>query len=340
MKWRHWAVLIVLVLLNYIIFSTAFTQLAEQRRSGAQPTRTPCPTFESIEPTTMAWIVLPTCTVQPTRAPATPTAIEAILASTEMTSTNPSGLTATMSVTETSPEASPLPLPTDTLVPVTETPDAPAIIHTIGTGETLSQIAANYGVTVQALMEANGLSDPDRIAVGQQLVIPAPSGSPPTATPSPQPTQTPTPKPPAPTATRRPPTATPTQVVNRLQFTSELIWHPMIAPNCAGPGIAKESLIRDASGNPVNGVQVEVNCYDNIWQSRPSGSPGEYEPGHYDFAFGQTIPQDWTCTARVAAVNGQPVTSSEVATIHFDTNNCNPEGDGHQVAILNWTKHW
>jgi hypothetical protein len=29
-----------------------------------------------------------------------------------------------------------------------------------------------------------------------------------------------------------------------------------------------------------------------------------------------------------------------VATIEFDTNDCNPGGIGHQIAILNWTKHW
>jgi hypothetical protein len=29
-----------------------------------------------------------------------------------------------------------------------------------------------------------------------------------------------------------------------------------------------------------------------------------------------------------------------VATIQFDTNDCKPHGNGHQVAILNWTKHW
>ena len=39
-------------------------------------------------------------------------------------------------------------------------------------------------------------------------------------------------------------------------------------------------------------------------------------------------------------VNGQPVASSEVVTIQFDTNDCSPHGNGHQVATVNWTKHW
>ncbi len=33
MKWRHWSVLIILVLLNYLIFSTAFTQLARRQQA-------------------------------------------------------------------------------------------------------------------------------------------------------------------------------------------------------------------------------------------------------------------------------------------------------------------
>lgn len=54
-------------------------------------------------------------------------------------------------------------------------------------GDTLSKIAARYGTTVRALMSLNGLSNPDRIWVGQRLRIgkagsaPVPSQSAPTA---------------------------------------------------------------------------------------------------------------------------------------------------------------
>jgi hypothetical protein len=123
------------------------------------------------------------------------------------------------------------------------------------------------------------------------------------------------------------------------QFTARLIWDPAVAPNCAGPGVAKQSVIRDAAGNPVNGAVVRANCYDNIFDSHPSGTPGEYEPGHYDFSFGQSVPQDWVCTFYILSVNGQPV-NSEVASVHFDVNDCRPNGTGHQIAILNWTKNW
>jgi LysM repeat protein len=41
-------------------------------------------------------------------------------------------------------------------------------------GETLSGIAAKYGVTLAALEKANGITAPNRIVVGQVLVIPVP----------------------------------------------------------------------------------------------------------------------------------------------------------------------
>lgn len=45
-------------------------------------------------------------------------------------------------------------------------------VHTISSGETLSGIATEYGVSTEALMQANGIADPNRIVVGQVLTIP------------------------------------------------------------------------------------------------------------------------------------------------------------------------
>ena len=44
--------------------------------------------------------------------------------------------------------------------------------HTVGWGDTLTNIARRYGVSVDALMRANQLSSPNMIYRGQQLVIP------------------------------------------------------------------------------------------------------------------------------------------------------------------------
>lgn len=61
-------------------------------------------------------------------------------------------------------------------------------VHTVRPGETLSGIARQYGTTVQAIATANGITNPDRIQVGQRLRIPGSSTSP---TPGPTPGPTP-----------------------------------------------------------------------------------------------------------------------------------------------------
>ncbi|MFN2226843.1 MAG: LysM peptidoglycan-binding domain-containing protein, partial [Anaerolineae bacterium] len=49
-------------------------------------------------------------------------------------------------------------------------------VHVVQRGENLTQIAARYGTSVQALMQANGLSNPNFIWVGQRLTIPGSGG--------------------------------------------------------------------------------------------------------------------------------------------------------------------
>jgi len=47
------------------------------------------------------------------------------------------------------------------------------IIHVVERGESLSVIAARYGTTVEAIVRANGITNPNLIYVGQRLTIPA-----------------------------------------------------------------------------------------------------------------------------------------------------------------------
>ena len=51
------------------------------------------------------------------------------------------------------------------------------IIHYVGFGDSLYGIAARYGVTAEAIMQVNGLANPDMIYVGQPLRIPGPGAS-------------------------------------------------------------------------------------------------------------------------------------------------------------------
>lgn len=46
--------------------------------------------------------------------------------------------------------------------------------HTVEAGQTLSAIAQAYGVSMNAILKANKLSDPSKLQVGQKLFIPDP----------------------------------------------------------------------------------------------------------------------------------------------------------------------
>ena len=69
------------------------------------------------------------------------------------------------------------PTATPTVAPPTPTEGIPtptrtATTHTVQSGETLAQIAAAYGTSVDAIVEANDIEDRNFIYVGQQLIIP------------------------------------------------------------------------------------------------------------------------------------------------------------------------
>jgi LysM repeat protein len=71
-----------------------------------------------------------------------------------------------------------------TMVMMTATPGAPILTpvgspapisgetYTVRPGDTLFTIAQRFGTTVSALVQANNLSNPDRLSIGQQLIIP------------------------------------------------------------------------------------------------------------------------------------------------------------------------
>jgi len=90
---------------------------------------------------------------------------------------------ATLRPTSTPAPYTPAPTATPTLTP---TP----IIYAIQRGDNLLKIARQFGISVQGLQEANGITNPRALQIGQELVIPreelAAKGTP-TATPTPLP---------------------------------------------------------------------------------------------------------------------------------------------------------
>lgn len=92
------------------------------------------------------------------------------------------------------PTITPSPSPTGTMLP-TATPSPEVTTYIVRAGDTLSLIAGQFGVPVEAIMEANGLAD-YMITVGQELLIPVePEGSSATPEPGQTPEEQPTPQP-------------------------------------------------------------------------------------------------------------------------------------------------
>jgi LysM repeat protein len=85
------------------------------------------------------------------------------------------------------PTATPLPAPTNTLQAADATQAACQKVElTVQENDTLSSIAANYAVSMQAIKDFNGLAT-DNVFIGQQLIIPLCARA---ATPGPTPTAT------------------------------------------------------------------------------------------------------------------------------------------------------
>lgn len=85
--------------------------------------------------------------------------------------------------TSTPAPATPAPSATPTVTP---TP----IVYQVESGDTLLAIASKFSVSAEAIQEANGIIDPRRLQIGQELVIPLPQADPeqpPTPTPTPPP---------------------------------------------------------------------------------------------------------------------------------------------------------
>jgi LysM repeat protein len=74
------------------------------------------------------------------------------------------------------------PTPTPTAAVATPTPEPTPVpaptpqVYVIKQGDTLSKIARAFGLTLDELLAANSdtIKDPDRIAVGDQIIIPVP----------------------------------------------------------------------------------------------------------------------------------------------------------------------
>ncbi len=348
MKNRPVLVLLIAVLISVSSLGCAVCSLLSQERAQAQvvpppPTNTPKPTFT----------VTPTYTPRP---PATPTPIP-----TPTPETTPTTATMTSSSAScSSPDAAfvaDVTVPDGTQFSPGESfgktwrlrndgdcpwgegyklvfvsgaqmgaPASQAVPDTPpgGTADiTVSMVAPAQGGTYVGkwrMMDANGNRFGTLVFV--QIVVPGAEPAP-AEQPAPAPPPEPAPEP------------------EQHQFTGRVAeWHP----NCGLAAVGKSQIVDVDTGAPVNGVRIRI-WNDGGFEafSLVSGVGATYGPGEYDIVLNnhpiegtfylavwdwQTGPDEYT---RV---------DSETITVHFDIANCQPGGDGHQVAIVNWARHW
>jgi LysM repeat protein len=128
----------------------------------------PVPSDESVVATAKAEATSAagTATAQATEGAGEPTAPDGTQEATEPEPEEPSEDPEATAVDE-----QPTDTPAEPTAALASTPTGSGI-HTVLAGENLFRIALRYGVTVDALAAANGISDPGQIYVGQKLIIP------------------------------------------------------------------------------------------------------------------------------------------------------------------------
>ncbi len=141
--------------------------------------------------------------------------------------------------------------PTLTLPPAGETAAAgpTPTIYTAKAGDTLGSIAQTYDVTVDEIMEANGLSDPNLLTVGQTLVIPVAGYVPPTATPGVEAVApTLTTEPPRPTVTSDPNQPAAQMTISEVEAAGTLADERVLLRNDGGQVNLAGWTLRDETG--------------------------------------------------------------------------------------------
>ena len=129
----------------------------------------------------------------------------------------------------------------------TPTPPEP-VQYTVQEGDTLGAIAQTYDISIEDLMAANGITDPNRLGLGQVLVIPVslpPAAVPPTETPpelapaEPLPTPLPTLTPSGPTVVE----------IGQILGADDLATEVVVIRNLGGTVSLEGWTLSDAEGN-------------------------------------------------------------------------------------------
>ncbi len=320
MKARYWSLAIVLVLVNYLIFSVLFTELLNPRFGSGYPTRVPAPTFTPAPALPPAMIVIPTLTP----VPVIPTP------------------TATRVVPDTQAQAAPpADAPVDVQASVQPQLVAPGTVNIrSGPGTNYPVVGSLNGNTPVNIVGRNPNTSwwqieitPGSIGWVASSVVSASNaeGVPVTAAPAasaaaavPQP------------AASSPPSADPPQ-------QPKYQYEPTGWYDDGNAGLTRFlGTISDANGNPVNGVFVRAQCGDYSTISFPSGPVGwgpykvggDWPPGFYDVTVDtKPVPCLWLLS--IVETNDRKTVSatlSEAVPVEITLQK--------SIVTANWRKNW
>ncbi len=324
MKARYWSLAIVLILINYLIFATLFTQLIETDFSTIRATRTPVPTFTPAPAEPI--IIVPTSTpIIPNPSP-TATRVLAAPQSNEGSGASAGGDSQTGA--QSAPASGNQPqLVAPEPVNIRSGPGLNyPIIGRLNPNTTRPIVGRNGDASWWQIEITNDItgwvsdtivnvSNADNVPVVEVSALPAPS-----------------PVPAQPAAAKLPPTPKP-----KHQYEPTGWW------DNGNAGLTRFlGEIEDVNGTPVNGVFIRASCGDYAVISNPSGPVGwgryneseTWPPGFYDLTVGtKPIPCLWILTV-VDTDDGQHVKAilSEPVPVEVTLDK--------SIIMANWQKNW
>lgn len=324
MKARYWSLAIVLILVNYIIFSALFTRLMQSDFASGLATRTPVPTFTPAPADPLVIVPTPVPVTPPPTATSTPvvaTAPQANAASSET-------------------------LPVNNPPPAAQTNEpqlmAPGSVNIrSGPGLNYNVIGTLNANTAMPIVGRNADSSwwqinmPNDVRgwVAGTVVNASNAGNVPVA-------EAPAPPPPAPVAAQpAAETTSPPPEPEKPKYQYEPTgWY-----DDGNAGLTRFlGTIKDASGNPVNGIFVQASCGNYSTISYPSGpvgwgqynESGDWPPGFYDITVDtKPVPCLWTLTI-VETDDRKTVKTrlSEAVPVEITVNK--------SIITANWRKNW
>jgi hypothetical protein len=319
MKARHWSLALILILINYLIFATLFSQLLETDFTLTYATRTPIPTFTPAP--AQPFVVIPTLTPAPLVP--TPTATRVLGGAEENVSVSDAG--SDNLPADNPPSVFGASLIAPGAVNIRSGPGIDYnVIGTLNANITVPIIGRNGDASWWQI----GITDGANGWVSALVVNASNTDSVPLVDAPPPPKPTPVPAQPA--ASNPPP-------------KPKYQYEPTGWFDDTNAGLTRfYGSIKDVSGNPVNGVFVRATCGNYATISFPSGPVGwgplalghDWPPGFYDITVDtKPVPCIWTLSV-VDTDDRETVKAVLSETIPVEVTMT------ESIIVANWKKNW